>query len=436
MMGHLANIAGKELREMARDPRLLLSMVLVPLLIFPILGGALGSTREASERTVEGATVGFFSLDATDGNGTCAALLHLAIALSNLTVRNITAGDEAAALRCSLEAGDVALVAVPANLTERIAALEQAEVRVYGVLRDFSITESVVHERVLSATQLFGELIISDRLQRAYPNESALNLTLPLTVQSLSVVHGEPREVAPTLVSAAIMGSSVSMPMALMILIIMAGQLAATSVAMEKEQKTLEVLLTLPVRRINILLGKLAGVILVSLLATLSYLFGFSVYFSSVGIGAGEVDLAALGLSPSPAGVALLAGTLLLSFVSALSLAVLLSVFTKDVRSAQSLMALIYIPIMIPAVLLMFSPVSSLPAALQAAVLAIPFSYPIIASQALYTHQYLTPALGLVYQAVFTAAVLALAARIFSTEKILTARVELGRRGRSPPEKL
>ncbi len=143
-----------------------------------------------------------------------------------------------------------------------------------------------------------------------------------------------------------------------------------------------------------------------------------------------------LGISPTPLGMALLASTLLLSFVSALSLAVLLATFTKDVRSAQSLMAVVYIPIMVPAVVLMFSPVSSLPLAVQAAVLAIPFSYPIIASQALYTHQYLTVALGLVYQALFTMGVLALAARIFSTEKILTARLELGRMGRAPAEKL
>jgi len=229
-----------------------------------------------------------------------------------------------------------------------------------------------------------------------------------------------------------VLSSSLSMPMTLMILLIMAGQLAATSVAMEKEQKTLEVLLTLPVRRINILIGKLSGVILVSLFATVSYLVGFTFYFNSLGVGGNRADLAAWGLSPEPAGIVLLAVTLLLSFVSALSLAVLLSVFTKDVRSAQSLMGVLYIPVMVPALVLMFAPLSVLPAGLQAILLAIPFSYPIIASQALYTQQYLVVALGIIYQAVFTAAVLALAARVFSTEKILTAKLELGRRKGRP----
>jgi ABC-2 type transport system permease protein len=203
-------------------------------------------------------------------------------------------------------------------------------------------------------------------------------------------------------------------------------------VAMEKEQKTLEVLLSLPVRRINILIGKLSGVILVSMIATVSYLVGFTFYFNSLGVSAGNVDLASLGLSPTPLGVALLAVALLLSFVSALSLAVLLSVFTKDVRSAQSLMGILYIPIMVPALVLMFAPVNTLPLGIQAVILAIPFSYPIIASQALYTQQYLVVVLGIAYQAIFTAAVLALAARVFSTEKIMTARLEFGKKKRKP----
>ncbi|MEM2870371.1 MAG: ABC transporter permease [Thermoplasmata archaeon] len=434
-MGPLANIAGKELREMVRDPKLLVGMVLVPMLIFPVLGGAIGSSREAAERGVESAAVGLFSTDSLDGNETYSTLLGAVLVASNLTVRNISAADETSALRSALEGGEIALVAVTPDFSERLEALKPAEVRIYGIMRDYSIAESTVHQRLLSAVEVFNDAVVTERLQRAYPNESAPNLTRPLVTKALSVIHGEPKDADPTLVGAAIMGSSFSMPVALMILLIMAGQLAATSVAMEKEQKTLEVLLTLPVRRVSILLGKLAGVVLVSLLATASYLVGFSFYFSSLGIGAGDLDLASLGLAPPAEGIALLGASLLLSFVSALSLAVLFSVFTKDVRSAQSLMGVLYIPIMIPAIVLMFSPVESLPGWLQAVILAIPFSYPIIASRALYTHQYLVVALGILYQALFTAGVLALAARVFSTEKILTAKLELGR-GRRMSEKL
>jgi ABC-2 type transport system permease protein len=427
-MGPLANIVQKELMEMFRDPKLLLGMIIVPMLIFSIMGAAIGSTREAAQKGVSTATVGFFSMDGNDGNGTYSGLLERYMGMSNITCRNITAVDAAEAVRKASDGGDIALLVVPANFTENIASLKSSTVDMYGILRDFSMTEGAVHQRVSSALEGFNQWMVSQRLQQAYPNESAVNLTLPLVARNLSIIKGEPKNIDPNLVGAAIVGATISMPMAMMILLIMAGQLAATSVAMEKEQKTLEVLLSLPVRRINILIGKLSGVIVVSMLATVSYLVGFGFYFQSFGVSAGNVDLAALGLSPTPLGISLLAVSLMLSFVSALSLAILLSVFTKDVRSAQSLMGVLYIPIMIPALVLMFAPINTLPGALQAAVLAIPFSYPIIASQALYTQQYLYVILGIVYQAIFTAGVLAVAARIFSTEKIMTARLSFGKK--------
>ena len=413
---------------MVRDPKLLLSMILVPVLIFPLMGAAIGSTREAAEKGVASSTVGFFSLDESDGNGTYSTALRAYLELSNITCQNITAPDETKAVRKAVDSGATALVAVPVDFTENITEFRSATVDLYGILRDYSMTETTVYTQVSAALAAFNELIVSQRLQQAYPNESALNLTVPLVARDLSVIKGEPAAVNPNLVGGTILASSIAMPMALMILLIMAGQLAATSVAMEKEQKTLEVLLTLPVKRINILIGKLSGVILVSMLATVAYLVGFTFYFNSLGVSSGNIDLGAYGLSPEPLGVALLGVTLLLSFVSALSLAVMLSVFTKDVRSAQSLMGILYLPIMIPALVLMFAPVTSLPAGFQAVILAIPFSYPIIASQALYTQQYLIVALGVAYQAIFTAGVLAVAARIFSTEKIMTARLSFGKK--------
>ncbi len=431
-MGPLGNIIQKELMEMFRDPKLLLGMVLVPILIFPIMGVAISSSQEATEEALKTSGVSLSSQDASDGNGTYTALLYSYLELSNLSVKNLTAADTGEAVRKAADGGAIVLLAVPANFTENILELRYNTIGVYMIFRDYSLTEEAIYSQVSAALDGFNDLVVADRLQRAYPNESVLNLTFPLVARSESVIRGQVTGADPDVVGMTVMSSTMVMPMMLMMLLIMAGQLAATSVAMEKEQKTLEVLLSLPVRRINILIGKLSGVIVVSLFATVSYLVGFTFYFNSLGIGGERANLSSLGLSPEPLGMVLMGVTLLLSFISALSLAVLLSVFTKDVRSAQSLMGILYIPIMVPALILMFSPVGSLPAAMQAVVLAIPFSYPILASQALYTQQYLLVVVGVLYQALFTAAVLALAARVFATEKILTAKIGFGRRKRVP----
>jgi ABC-2 type transport system permease protein len=218
------------------------------------------------------------------------------------------------------------------------------------------------------------------------------------------------------------------MPMVLMILLIMAAQLAATSVAMEKEEKTLETLLTMPVSRSSILFGKISGVVVVSAIAVVAYIFGFYIYMNSmISMSGGElsVDLADIGLVPSMGGMVLLFVTLFLSLVAALSVAVLAAAFTEDVRSAQALMGLLYVPIFVPALVLMFVDISQMPLAAQGVILAIPFSYPILASKALYTGDFLIIMAGIVYQVIFTTLTIVVAARFFSSEKILTARFKL-----------
>jgi ABC-2 type transport system permease protein len=429
-MGPLGNIIQKELMEMFRDPKLLLGMVLVPILIFPIMGVAISSSYEATQNALKTSGTAVYSEDEAVGNISYSASLVAYLEYSNLTVKNITAPDAAAAVKKAVDTGATVLLVIPANFTRNILELNSSTIGAYAIFRDFSMTESAIYTKASAALDNFNQMVVAARLHEAYPNQSVVNLTFPLVKKSESVIKGELKDADPTLVEASVLGSTIIMPMTLMILLIMAGQLAATSVAMEKEQKTLEVLLSLPVRRINILIGKLSGVMVVSMFATVSYLVGFTFYFKSLGVGGGA-DLSALGLNPEPVGIVLLGVTLMLSFISALSLAVLLSVFTKDVRSAQALMGVLYIPIMVPALVLMFSPVGALPAAMQAVILAIPFSYPILAAQTLYTQQYLLIGIGVIYQALFTAAVLAIAARVFSTEKILTAKIEFGRKKRA-----
>jgi len=431
-MGPLGNIVQKELLEMFRDPKLILGMVLVPVIIFPIMGVAISSSQEATKEALKTSGVSLYSQDASDGNATYTALLYSYLELSNLSVKNLTAADTGEAIRKATDGGSIVLLAVPVNFSENIAELRYNTIGVYAIFRDFSLTEDSVYSQVIAALDGFNNLVVAERLHRAYPNESVLNLTFPLVAKSESVIKGQSHDIDPAIVGVSVLSSTLLMPMMLMMLLIMAGQLAATSVAMEKEQKTLEVLLSLPVRRINILIGKLSGVIVVSLFATLSYLVGFTFYFNSLGISGQQANLSELGMSPEPLGLALLGVTLMLAFVSALSLAVLLSVFTKDVRSAQSLMGILYMPILVPAIMMMFAPLGSLPGTMQAVILAIPFSYPVLASQALYTQQYLPVVLGIAYQSLFAAAVLALAARVFSTEKILTAKLEFGKKKRAP----
>jgi ABC-2 type transport system permease protein len=76
----------------------------------------------------------------------------------------------------------------------------------------------------------------------------------------------------------------------------------------------------------------------------------------------------------------------------------------------------------------MFTDLSALPFGFQILLLALPFTHPMLAARATITGDLLLPVLGICYVAIFTLAILYIAARLFATEKILTARIRLGRK--------
>lgn len=141
-----------------------------------------------------------------------------------------------------------------------------------------------------------------------------------------------------------------------------------------------------------------------------------------------SVDLGAIGLTPGPVGYVILGVSVFMSLLCALAVAVVVSVFAEDVRGAQSLLGFVYTPLVLPIFVLMFADINTLPFALRIFLLALPFTHPVLASQAMMTGDYLTPVLGIVYVAALTLVILYVASRIFATEKILTMRLRLGRK--------
>jgi ABC-2 type transport system permease protein len=214
-------------------------------------------------------------------------------------------------------------------------------------------------------------------------------------------------------------------------LIILAMQLAATSVAAEKEEKTLETLMSLPLNRFTLLIGKLAGSTIIAAIGAVATIFGVIYYIGSFTFGGPaqtSVDLGAIGLTPGPVGYVILGVSVFMSLLCALAVAVVVSVFAEDVRGAQSLLGFVYTPLVLPIFVLMFADINTLPFALRIFLLALPFTHPVLASQAMMTGDYLTPVLGIVYVAALTLVILYVASRIFATEKILTMRLRLGRK--------
>jgi ABC-2 type transport system permease protein len=219
--------------------------------------------------------------------------------------------------------------------------------------------------------------------------------------------------------------------MVIMLLLISAMQIAATTVSIEKEEKTLETLLTMPISRLNILTGKLAGSVVVAAAGAVASLVGVNYYVGSAFslMPTESVSLEALGLTMSPLAYGFLGAVMFVTIVSALALAIVIAAFSENVRSAQSLVGILDFIFILPSLILMFADIEILPYPLQIVLYAIPYTHAILASKAAFMGDYFTMTISIAYISAFTIAILYIAAKIFTTEKIVTARISFRRLG-------
>ena len=420
------NIVTKEVKEMMRDPRILLGMVLAPLIIFPLMGFALRTSTEAMQESLRTVPIAIADFD----HGTVAQnLTDFLKSIPYVKVEVIEAQNPDEAAVVAQASNVTSVVMIPEGFSNNITTGEKAALRVYNVFRTGGIGESLTLSTAQSLVELFGRKLINATVSTAFPDNP--NVLSPLAISQESIIKGKPVDVNPSALYSFAQAQSFSLPLALFMLIILAMQLASTSVATEKEEKTLETLMSLPLNRFTLLIGKLAGSTLVAAIGAVATILGVIYYMGSFAFGTPtqtSIDLAAIGLAPSLLSYVILGVSVFVALLSALALAVVISVFADDVRGAQSLLGFVYMPLLIPMFALMFTDLNTLPLGFQILLLALPFTHPMLAARATITGDYLMPVLGIGYVAIFTLVILYIAARLFATEKILTAKIRLGRK--------
>ena len=267
-----------------------------------------------------------------------------------------------------------------------------------------------------------------DFIEEVAPEKEAKDIMNPIRTREFVVVGNKIVPGNPAIIRSVATSQSVMIPVILMIVIMYAGMMVITSMGMEKENKTLETLLTLPVKRRSIVAGKMVGGAAVALIMAGVYMIGFSYYmssFTSEVSGRITSTIKELGLVMTPGSYLILGASLFLAILTALSLAMILGLFVQDARSAQTMNMPIVLLVMFPFFVLMFKDIESLPLALKVILYLIPFSHPTIAAKALIFHNYLPVIGGMIYMAIFAAVTMYICVRIFNTDKILTARFSL-----------
>ena len=424
----LRTLVLKELKELLRDPKILVGMVLMPVLILPLMGGALNISQKAVERELAHASIGVWDRDRSDASSSLTSFLRYL----NQTTISISAEDESEAVARLLETDTTTLLEIPEGYGANISSGKRGFLHIYSALKNIGIAEATKGGMVEQVINTYKYALSIEKIQGLLQQANVTGadpttVYSPLSLEYSSIIKGNIVDIHPQSILGVTISQSITLPMISMMLLIFAMQIAATSIAVEKEEKTLETLMTLPVGRLTILTGKLAGSIIVAVAAAVAYMVGFSYYMTSAfGFGTSEimkVDLSDIGLALGPRGLLLLGITMFVTLVSGLALALSIAVFADSVRGAQSLVGLLYIPIMVPMLVLMFTDLKMLPLPIQVILYVLPYTHSMMASKAILMGNYLTVVRSILYISLFTLVVLYVAAKIFTSERVITARI-------------
>jgi len=429
----LMNIIIKEVKELVRDPKILLGMIIVPLIMFPLMGFAIQTSMETAKQSIGQTSIALIDQD----QGPVAASLESYLSMFNFTVTRLDDASLDQAITQIQDTNITNLVIIPSGFSQNITEGGTASLTVYTPFKGGGgIATSTRSSAVNSILYSFENAIVDQRIKGGFPEANSTEILNPIIFSEKSIVKGKSADVSPDVLFSLMMTQSTIMPVGMITLLIFAMQLAATAVASEKEEKTLETLLTMPINRTMILAGKLTGSIIVAVVGAIAYLVGFSYYMSSYTglIPTGGVDLASIGLAPTIGSYAILGVSLFMALLSALALAISLSVFAEDVRGAQALVGPLSILFIFPMIFTMFTDITTLPFPLSIILLAIPFTHSMLAANVTFTGNYIGAIGGIVYMAIFTVIVLYIASRLFGTEKILTAKLKFKKRGKKKEE--
>ncbi|AIF69714.1 ABC transporter [Palaeococcus pacificus DY20341] len=422
-------IVMKELKHMLRDKGLLFGIIIVPLILYPALGQLMQIGIEQAQEETKVVLVNF-------DTGEYGSYLIKALEVApNVTVTQIEAKDLNDAIEKAKEKDYNVVVVIPKDFSQRIEMNEKTNVEIYAIFKGVSagMRESVSEGRINAVVSVLNEYLAKLKIKDRVEGDPDAILH-PIDAQSYSIIKDRIVEVPPSVVSSIIAAQAFSIPLIIFLMVIIIAQMAAGTMAMEKENKTLETLLTLPVKRITIVAGKITGTAIMGLIASITYMIGMRYYMGSLipqDAGSG-ISFEELGLAITPKGALLFALTMFLAIAFALSLAMLLAIFAEDVQSANTVVSAGIMPLAFPTFVLMFTDIETLPTALRYILMALPFSHPILAFRAMLMGQYSRMYASVAYLAILALTTLYITAKFFTTEKILTAKVRFGRRKKAP----
>lgn len=423
-MRKFLNLIKKETKELLNIQ--LIASLLFTLILFYFMGTLMQGEMEKAAAPQE---IAVWDLDSSElSQGIIASLSS-----ANFKVTMLDEKDKESAIERARGSSATLLVLIPKGFGRSVSEFNSMDIETYYFIRGFSISATSASGAVKSVISAVNSYISDSFLAQKVPGVDPEELKNPVKNRDFVIIKNKVAEGSPAEVSSFILSQSTFVPIILMMIIIYSSQMVISAVAMEKENKTLETLLTVPIRRNYIVIAKMLSSGLVGLLTAGIYMVGLRSY---MGGAMGRIPssnqlnsvVQKLGLVFTPQGYLILGISLFLAILCGLAIAVILGVLAKDLKSAQSLLMPIIFLVLIPYFITLFSDVNSLSLPLKVLVWIIPFSHPFLATQNILLANYPPVFYGILYMLVVFSILVFIAARIFSSDRVLTMKLQLSRR--------
>ncbi|MEW6524722.1 MAG: ABC transporter permease [Bacillota bacterium] len=324
---HIRTVFAKDFMDSTREKRTWLAMLIIPLILVPILLVATPSTMERQVKRIEEAPPRLVVTGGEHGR----ALVDFIGSSGQFVL--VESKDPLGALR---ERQVNLVLQIDKNFDDKVAAGQISGVRLQFDASDQRSTTAL--NRLQGILNQYMHWIVAQRVQAAGLDPAMLRA---FDLFTENVVSQEK-----------VGGSFLAMimPMMLAIWAAMGGMYAALDgSAGEKERRTLEPLLAMPVSRISLVAGKYLTVVLTSLISATAALVGMYAAFkikpeAVMGTGAGDTLRFSI---PVAHGLLMLAVAFALSgFFAAVQLAV--AIYARTYREGQTLLTPVSFLIVIP----------------------------------------------------------------------------------------
>jgi len=409
-MSALGNIIKKELKE------LLTPATILPIVVIALIFGSIGSSMEGIQGELdEKPVLGFINED----NSTLSTIVTSILENESEIIFNSSdIADKQYGLEQVKQQDGMALIVINKNFSTDILNDTRGGLEVYWMMKGAglfdTISSGVVEQLITSINREISKVLIEDN--------ATVNASIALWPTSrIDTTYFKDREIrlSPGAISGMLSSQSMLIPIVIMMIIIMAGNMVISSMALEKENKTLETLLTLPVKRTHIVTGKIVASAIIGLLFAVVYMFGMSRYLQGFQMSEG-LNLADFDLALTSSDFVLIGISLFITLIAALALCMLLGTMAKNYKSAQTLTFPVTMLAMIPMFVTMFADFDTLPLALKGLLFAIPFSHPMMASRALIFNDYVLVIGGIIYVLIFAIVTISIVVWVFKTDRLLT----------------